>query len=320
MKIVVLDGYTLNPGDLSWDGLSALGSLTVYDRTPNDKIVERIADAEIVFTNKTPLSNEVMFAAPNIKWIGVLATGFKVVDINAAKQKGIPVCNVPAYATNAVAEMAFSLLLELCHHVTRHSQAVKNGEWATSKDFCFWKYPLVELSRKTMGIIGFGKIGRKTASIAQAFGMNVLVHTNHKEDDIESETLQYTHFETLLAKSDVISLHCSLSKSSANMINKDTIAKMKDGVVIINTSRGGLIDEQALRDALDSGKVSGAGCDVVSTEPIEESNPLLNAKNIIITPHIAWASKRAREQLMAIATNNLAEFLDGNIINSINGF
>jgi len=318
MKIVVLDGYTLNPGDLSWGELEKLGELTVYDRTPEDKILERIGDAEIVYTNKTPLTREIFNKAPNIKWVGVLATGYNVVDVEAAKEKGIPVTNVPTYGTAAVAQMVFALLLEICHHVWEHNEAVKSGEWTRSKDFCFWKYPLIELAGKTMGIIGYGRIGQATGKIAQAMGMKVLAYDQYENKALESETMKYVSLDELLRESDVISLHCPLFESTRGIINKESIARMKDGVIIINTSRGPLIVEEDLAEALNSGKVYAAAVDVVSTEPIREGNPLLKAKNIIITPHIAWAPKESRQRLMDIAVNNLKSYLDGNPVNVVN--
>lgn len=318
MKIVVLDGYTLNPGDLSWDGLRELGELTVYDRTPVDKVIERIEDADIIFTNKTPLSRETFEKAANIKWVGVLATGYDVVDVKAAKEKGIPVANIPTYGTTSVAQMVFALLLEICHHVWEHSQAVKAGEWTNNDDWCFWNYPLIELAGKTMGIIGYGRIGEATGKIAQALGMNVLAYDQYQNKELESDTMQYVPLDELLNKSHVISLHCPLFDSTRGIINKDTINKMKDGVIIINTSRGPLVVEEDLAEALNRGKVYAAAVDVVSAEPIKADNPLLKAKNCIITPHIAWATKEARERLMDIAVGNLKAFLENKPINIVN--
>jgi len=318
LKIVILDGYTENPGDLSWEGFEKLGELTVYDRTPADKIIERIGDADVVYTNKTPISRETLDACPNVKFIGVLATGYNVVDVEAAKEKGIPVSNIPTYGTDAVAQFTIALLLELCHHIGAHSDAVKNGEWTNNPDWCFWKYPLIELAGKTMGIIGFGRIGQRTAEIAQALGMKILAYDAYKNSALESETCKYAELDELLANSDVISLHCPLFPETQGIINKDTIAKMKDGVMILNTSRGPLIVEEDLRDALNSGKVAGAALDVVSKEPIEMNNPLLSAKNIIITPHIAWAPKESRQRLMDIAVDNLKAFISGNPQNVVN--
>lgn len=318
MKIVVLDGYTLNPGDISWEGLEALGEVTVYDRTKPEEVVERIGDAEVVYTNKTPITKDTLDQCGNIRFIGVLATGYNIIDIEAAKEKGIPVSNIPTYGTAAVSQFAIALLLELCHHIGEHSDAVKNGEWTSNPDWCFWKYPLVELAGKTMGIVGFGRIGQDTGKIAQALGMKVLAFDAYKRPELESETCHYADLDTLLAESDVISLHCPLFPDTEGIINKDTIAKMKTGVMIINDSRGPLIVEEDLRDALNSGKVAGAALDVVSTEPIKMDNPLLSAKNVILTPHIAWAPKESRQRLMDIAVENLQCFVDGAPQNVVN--
>lgn len=318
MKIVILDGYTLNPGDLTWEGLQKLGELTVYNRTPQDKISERIGDAEIVYTNKTPLTRETLEQASQLKWIGVLATGYNVVDVEAAKEQGIPVANIPTYGTTAVAQMTIALLLEMCHHVWAHHEEVKRGAWTNCPDFCFWNYPLIELAGKTMGIIGFGRIGQAVGKIAQAFGMNILAYDEYQNKMLETDSIKYAALDELLTQSDVISLHCPLFESTKGIINKDTIAKMKDGVMLINTSRGPLIVEEELAEALNSGKVAGAAVDVVSTEPIKMENPLITAKNIIITPHIAWAPKEARERLMNIATDNLEQFLAGHPVNVVN--
>lgn len=318
MKIVVLDGYTLNPGDISWEGMEALGEVTVYDRTKPEEVVERIGDAEVVYTNKTPITRETLDQCGNIRFIGVLATGYNIIDIEAAKEKGIPVSNIPTYGTAAVSQFAIALLLELCHHIGEHSDAVKNGEWTSNPDWCFWKYPLVELAGKTMGIVGFGRIGQDTGKIAQALGMKVLAFDAYRRPELESETCHYADLDTLLAESDVISLHCPLFPDTEGIINKDTIAKMKTGVMIINDSRGPLIVEEDLRDALNSGKVAGAALDVVSTEPIKMDNPLLSAKNVILTPHIAWAPKESRQRLMDIAVENLQCFVDGAPQNVVN--
>jgi glycerate dehydrogenase len=317
MKIVVLDGYTLNPGDLSWEGLRALGDFTVYDRTPEEKVVERIGDAEIVFVNKVNITREIL-EQTNIKYIGVLATGYNVVDIDAAREKGIPVSNIPTYGTASVAQMVFALLLEVCHHVGDHDAAVKIGEWTHKTDFCFWNYPLIELADKTMGIIGYGRIGQSTGQIAQAFGMKVLAYNQHPNKALESDTLKFVGLDEIFAKSDIISLHCPLLESTKGIINKDSIDKMRDGVIIINTSRGPLIVEEDLAEALNSGKIYAAGVDVVSVEPIEADNPLLKAKNIFITPHIAWAPIESRERLMNIAVNNLVTFIKGKPENIVN--
>ena len=318
MKIVVLDGYTLNPGDLSWDGFKALGDVVVYDRTSADQTAERIGDADIVITNKTVIDQDVLDACPTVKYIGVLATGYNVVDIVAAKNRGIPVTNVPAYGTRAVSQFAIALLLEICHHIGEHSQTVRAGDWTQSLDFCYWNHPLIELAGKTIGIIGFGRIGQQTATIAQALGMKVLAHANHRKTELESETLQYADLDVLFAKADIISLHCPLFESTKGIINKDSIGKMKDGVIIINTSRGPLIVEEDLADALNSGKVHAAAVDVVSAEPISADNPLLQAKNCIITPHIAWAPQESRVRLLNIAVDNLKSFLTNAPVNVVN--
>ncbi|MCI8741045.1 MAG: D-2-hydroxyacid dehydrogenase [Lachnospiraceae bacterium] len=320
MKIVILDGYTENPGDLSWGGFEALGELTVYDRTTDhSQIIGRIGDAEAVYTNKTPITRETIDACPKMKYIGVLATGYNVVDVTAAREAGIVVTNIPTYGTAAVSQYAIALLLELCHHVGEHSQCVRDGEWTSSPDWCFWKHPLVELAGKTMGIIGFGRIGQGTGRIAQAFGMKVLAYDTSRNGSLESDTCRYVDLETLFKESDVISLHCPLFPATRGIINKTSLAKMKDGVMIINNSRGPLIVEEDLRDALNSGKVAGAAVDVVSTEPIQMDNPLLEAENCIITPHISWAPKESRQRLMDIAVSNLEAYVNGKPVNVVNG-
>lgn len=318
MKIVVLDGYTLNPGDLSWSGIDKLGDLTVYDRTSSEKVVQRIKDADIVFTNKTQITKEDIEASPNLKYIGVLATGYNIVDIEAARNNNIPVSNIPTYGTNSVAQFTIALLLELCHHIGEHSQAVKRGEWADNPDWSFWNHPLIELDGKTMGIIGFGRIGQKTGRIAQALGMKILAYSNRKRSELENENCRYVELDELLENSDVISLHCPLLPDTKSIINSETISKMKDGVMILNTSRGELIVEEDLKNALNDGKIASAACDVVSKEPIESDNPLLKAKNVIITPHIAWAPKESRERIMSMAEENLKAYLKGSPINIVN--
>ncbi len=320
MKIIILDGHTLNPGDLNWEGLEALGDLTVYDRTEYDteKIIKAIDDAEIIFTNKTPLPKEVLQKVTSVKYIGVLATGYNVVDVDTAKVLDVVVTNVPSYSTTAVAQMTLALLLEMCHHVGEHNLAVKQGDWTNSKDFCFWNFPLVELEGKTLGIIGFGRIGQATAKLAQAFGMNILTSGSRKRPELETDTCKYTSLDELLMNSDIISLHCPLTEKTEGIINKKNISKMKDGVMIMNTSRGPLVIEKDLKEALNSGKVAGAAVDVVSREPIEKENELLKAKNCIITPHIAWAPKESRTRLMKIAVKNLESFLQGKAVNVVN--
>lgn len=318
MKLVVLDGYTLNPGDLSWDGLEKLGELHVYDRTSTDAIVERCEGAKIIFTNKTPLTRETLSTLKELKYIGVLATGYNVVDIEAAKEFGIVVTNIPTYGTAAVSQFVFALLLEICHHVGAHSDKVKEGTWSNCEDFCFWDYPLIELSGKTMGIVGMGRIGKESAKIAQALGMKVLACDHYKDTSLESDTLKYVELHELYRESDIVNLHCPLDDKSKGMINRETIGMMKDGVMIINTSRGPLIVEQDLADALNSGKVYAAAVDVVSTEPAKMDNPLILAKNCIITPHIAWAPIESRARLMTIAVNNLESFLNEIPLNVVN--
>ena len=317
MKIVIRDGSAENRGVLSWAGLEALGELTVYDRTPPEQVADRIGDAEIVILNKTPLPREMLDRCPNVRYIGVLATGYNIVDVQAAKERGIPVCNIPTYGTDAVGQFAIAMLLEICHHVAHHDAAVHEGRWESCPDWCFWDYPLIELAGKTMGIIGFGRIGRTTGRIARALGMQV-VACDSIETDEGREIGRYLPLEELFACSDVIALHCPLFPETQGIINRDTIAKMKDGVILLNNSRGPLIVEQDLADALNSGKVYAAGLDVVSTEPIRGDNPLLKAKNCLITPHISWAPKESRQRLMGIAVESLRAFLDGNPINVVN--
>ena len=319
MKIVILDGYTENPGDLSWERLQEFGDVTVYDRTPYDnaEIAKRIGDAEVVFTNKCPIRREVIDQCPRLKYISVLATGYNIVDYTYAWEKGIPVSNVPTYGTAAVGQFAIALLLEICHHVAHHSEAVHEGRWEQSPDWCFWDYPLIELAGKTMGIIGFGKIGQTTGRIAKALGMTVLASGSRPTEEGRA-IAEYVDRDTLLARSDVVVLHCPLFPETEGMINKETIAKMKDGVILINNSRGQLVREQDLADALNSGKVYAAGLDVVSTEPIRGDNPLLKARNCLITPHISWAPKEARVRIMDCSVSNLRSYLEGSPINVVN--
>lgn len=320
MKIVVLDGYTENPGDLSWAGFEALGSLTVYDRTPfvegNAEILRRARGAEAVIVNKTPLSAETIEAlAPELRYIGVLATGFNVVDIAAAKAAGIPVCNIPTYGTTAVAQFAMALLLELCHHVADHSRSVKAGDWSRCPDFCYWNTPLIELAGKTFGVIGYGRIGQATARLAAAFGMEVLACDAYAKP---CPPARLTTLEEVLEKSDVISLHCPLTPETQGIINRETLDRMKDGVFLLNTSRGPLVDEAALADALAGGKVAGAGLDVLAVEPPVEDSPLMARPNCLITPHIAWAPKESRQRLMDVAVANLKAWLNGAPQNVVN--
>ena len=319
MKIVILDGYTENPGDLSWDALRAFGDLTVYERTPyeDDEIARRIGDAEVVFTNKRPIRRAVIDACPDLRYISVLATGYNIVDVAYAAERGIPVSNVPTYGTAAVGQFAIALLLEICHHVAHHSEAVHAGRWASNPDWCFWDYPLIELAGKTMGILGFGRIGQTTGRIAKALGMTVLA-SGSRETEAGRAVAEYVDRETLFARSDVIVLHCPLFPETEGMINRESIAKMKDGVILINNSRGPLIVEQDLAEALHSGKVMAAGLDVVSTEPIRSDNPLLTAPNCFITPHISWAPKEARQRILDCSVQNLRGYLAGSPVNVVN--
>lgn len=320
MKIVILDGYTENPGDLSWKGLENLGSLKVYERTSltdEQEIIERIGNAEIVLTNKTPITKSTIDACPDLKFIAMLATGYNVVDVAYAKERGIPVSNVPAYGTASVSQYAIALLLEVCHHIGHHSNAVMEGRWAACEDFCFWDYPLIELEKKTMGIIGFGRIGQSTGRIAKTLGMKVLAYDVYP-NETGREIGEYVDLDTLLASSDVIALHCNLTAENTGIINKKNIAKMKDNVIILNNARGQLIAEQDLADALNQGKVAAAALDVVSTEPIRTDNPLLQAKNCLITPHISWAPVESRQRIMDCSVENVKAFLDGAPINVVN--
>ena len=313
MKIVVMDGNALNPGDLSWDFLNAFGETTVYERTPSELIIPYIGDAEIVLVNKTPITAETLEACPSIKLICVLATGYNVVDCDAAKKRGIPVCNVPDYGTAAVAQFTFALLLELCHQVGHHAQTVRDGKWCECPDFCYWDTPQMELAGKTLGIIGYGRIGRTVAKIADAMGMKVLTHsrTQHPGES-------HVSLDELLANSDVVTLHCPLFPETQGIINAQTISKMKNSAILINTSRGPLIDEQAVADALSSGKLRGAAVDVVSKEPIPGNSPLLTAPNCIITPHIAWAPLETRQRLLDCVIANIQCFIDGHPQNVVN--
>jgi len=318
MILVVLDGYTLNPGDNPWDALAALGQLTVYDRTPSDQIVPRVREADIVLTNKTPLTAETLAQLPKLRFISVLATGQNIVDAAAARARGIPISNVAEYGTDSVAQHVFALLLELCHHVGQHDAAVRAGEWARSPDFCFWKAPPVELAGLTMGIVGFGQIGRRVGELARAFGMRLLVATrpaaiSAARSDLESRTIP-----ELFAEADVISLHCPLTPENTRFVNHVLLAKMRGSAFFINTARGGLVDEHALADALNAGTLAGAAVDVVSVEPMPPDNPLLHARNCIITPHIAWGSLAARRRLMAATVKNVEAFLAGRPISVVN--
>lgn len=310
-KIIILDGGVANPGDLSWDDLAALGDLTVYDYTAPEDVIPRIGDASIILTNKTVISANVISACPNLRYIGVLATGYNVIDIAEAKKRGIIVANVPAYSTPTVAQLTMALLLEIALHVGHHSRVVHEGKWSACRDFAFWDYPLMELAGKTFGIVGYGSIGKAVAKLAQAFGMNVLAYSRHGAEDF------HTELDELYAKADIVSLHCPLTAENTGMINKETIAKMKDGVIILNTARGGLINEADLREALLSGKVYAAASDVTCKEPINADSPLLGLDNMIITPHIAWAATEARQRLLSVAIDNVRQYLCGNPQNNV---
>lgn len=322
MKIVVLDGYVLNPGDISWAGFEEIGEVTVYDRSEPETVVERIGDAEIILTNKTVIDRAVIEKCHGLKYIGVNATGYNVVDVAAAKEAGIVVTNVPAYGTDAVAQFTFALMLELCNKVGLHSRSVASGDWIRAKDFSYNLAPLIDIKGKTLGIIGFGSIGSRVAQIAMAFGMNVLVNSRTEKPlpetpYISGSRISWADRETVLKEADIITLHCPLFPETERLINRESIAMMKDGAMLINTARGGLIAEQDLADALNSGKLAGAALDVVDKEPMAADNPLISAKNVIITPHIAWASVEARERLMGIAVENLKAYLAGNPCNVV---
>ena len=317
MQIVVLDGHTLNPGDLSWRELEALGSCTVHDRTPPDRVIERAANADIVLTNKTPLTAGQIAALPNLKYIGVLATGFNIVDVQAARGRGIPVVNVPTYGTRSVAQMTLALLLELTQHVGHHAETVRNGRWTSSPDFCYWDSPLVELDGLTLGILGFGRIGQSVGELARAFGMTTVCHTRNP-DAVLPETVTRVPLERLFRESDVLSLHCPLTPETQHVVNRERLSWMKPTSFLLNTSRGPLIDEAALAEALNSGTISGAGLDVLAVEPPVGENPLLTARNCLVTPHIAWATKAARSRLMQTAVSNVAAFVRGTPQNVVN--
>ena len=318
MKLVMLDGYTKNHGELSWERFESFGEFINYDRTPSEHeiIIERIGDADAVFTNKVPITNAVLDACPKVKYIGVVATGYDVVDLDAARSHGVAVTNVPVYGTQAVGQTAIALLLEICQHVGDHSKAVRGGRWANCPDFCFWDYPLIELAGKTMGIIGFGRIGQVTGKIAKAMDMKVIAHDEYPNDS-GALIADYVPLDTLLHSSDVIALHCPLLPSTRGIINKANIDKMKDGVIIINNARGPLVVDQDLADALNCGKVYAAGIDVASKEPINADNPLLTARNCFITPHISGACTESRKRLLDITADNFASFLEGKSVNRV---
>lgn len=318
MKIVILDGYTTNPGDLSWDWLDEYGDITVYDRTPADKILERAKDAEILVTNKTPLTAETLSKLEKVRFIPLLSTGFNVVDVAYAKTRGIPVSNIPCYSTSAVAQITFSYILQFANATAVHSDSVHKGEWESNPDFCYWKTPLWELDGKTLGIIGFGKIGQAVADIAEGFRMNVLAVSGHETDQSARKNFSWTTLNDLLERSDIVTIHTPLTEKTTGMVNAEFISKMKDGAYLINTSRGPVLNEKAVADALNSGKLAGVGVDVLSVEPPKPDNPLLKAKNCLITPHIAWAGFETRERLMKICRENIDAFVKGSPINVVN--
>lgn len=317
MKIVMLDSYTTNPGDLSWEQFEALGDFVAYDYTPADKTVERAKDADIVITNKTLLPRQVLEQLPKCRYIGLLSTGFNVVDIDYAKEKNIPVCNVPTYSTQAVAQLTFALITEIYNNVALHNEAVHNGEWTACRDFCFWKTPLINLQGKTIGLIGYGKIGSAVAKIADAYEMNILCYVPSKKPQPNFANFRFVELDELLKSSDIVSLHCPLTPQTEKMVSAEFISKMKKNAILINTSRGASVDEDALADALKNGRIFAAGVDVLSSEPPKADNPLLKCQNCIITPHIAWAGLETRQRLVKIVYENLKSFLDGKIVNNV---
>jgi glycerate dehydrogenase len=310
MKLVVLDGFALNPGDLSWESLTALAECSILERTAEHDVLAHAKDATILLTNKTPLRSASLACLPSLRYIGVLATGYDVVDVEQARRQNIVVTNVPAYGSDSVAQMVFALLLELCNNVGGHNNAVQQGDWSRSPHWCFWQTPLLELSGKTMGIVGYGRIGKRVAAIAQAFGINVIVTGRRRPADLPSG-INWGSLDEVFATSDIVSLHCPLQPSTRGLINSARIAQMKPGAFLINTSRGGLVVEEDLAKALDSGKLGGAALDVLSTEPPSSDNPLFGAKNCIVTPHIAWATRESRARLLDSAVSNLKAWLDG---------
>ena len=316
MKIVVLDGYCLNPGDLSWEAMGSLGDLQVYDRTSPSELLERAEGAEVLITNKTLISDKDMDALPELKYIGVLATGYNVVDVEAAKKKGIVVTNIPAYSTHSVAQMVFAHILNITQRVEHYACLNRHGKWSDSADFSYWDTELIELDGKWMGIVGFGNIGQATARIALAFGMKVAVYTSKPQSDLPEGVIKMD-LDQLFSTCDVVSLHCPLTPSTREIVNAKRLNLMKPNAILINTGRGPLVNEQDLADALNEGRIMAAGIDVLSIEPADPSNPLLSARNCFITPHIAWATKEARTRLMQIAVSNLKEFLNGNVVNNV---
>lgn len=317
MKIVMLDSYTTNPGDLSWKDFEALGDFIAYDYTPADLTVERARNADVVITNKTLLPREVLEQLPECRYIGLLSTGFNVVDIDYAREKGIPVCNVPTYSTQAVAQLTFALITEIYNNVGIHNRAVHDGEWTACRDFCFWKTPLINLQGKTIGLIGYGKIGSAVAKIADAYEMNILCYVPSKKPQPDFKSFRFVELDELLRNSDIVSLHCPLTPQTTKMVNSDFISKMKKNAILINTSRGASVDEDALAEALENGRIYAAGVDVLSTEPPKADNPLLKCSNCIITPHIAWAGYETRQRLIRIVYDNLKSFINGKIQNNV---
>lgn len=316
--IVVLDGYTLNPGDLNWEGIESIGQCTVYDRTAPGDVLLRSEKADIILTNKTLLSRDTIVALPHLRYIGVMATGYNVVDLEAAYERGIPVTNVPVYGTPSVVQMVFALLLEMTQHAAYHAETVRNGRWTSSVDFCYWDKPLIELQGMVMGVVGYGRIGRSVAVIAWAFGMNVLV-ADVVPVKPEEPGITFTDIDDLFRRSDVVSLHCPLTSESRGMVNRERIGLMKKTALLINTGRGPLVNENDLAEALNNGRIAGAGLDVLSVEPPPGDNPLLSAKNCSITPHIAWATRAARQRLMNMVVDNVMAFLTGKLVNVVNG-
>ncbi len=317
MKIIILDAKALNPGDLSWEPIKRLGSVDIYDNTADGLVIQRCKDADAIIINKTVVNNELLEKLPKLKYVGVTATGYNVVDTAASRQRGVTVTNVPSYSTDSVAQMTISLLLEMCNNVGLHSESVKSGDWCDSDTFCYWKKPLVELTGLRMGLVGFGHIGQAVAKIARAFGMQIAVTGTSKNPADYPDTL-FLPLNELLSTSDVVSLHCPLTTENAKMINKQRLDLMKKNAMLINTARGGLIDEQALADALNSGQIAGAAVDVLSSEPPQCANPLLTAENCFITPHIAWATRASRNRLMDVVVKNVEAFINGTPVNVVN--
>ena len=317
MNIVVLDGHTLNPGDLHWDELNALGPCEIFDRTAPDQIRPRAANAEIILTNKVILSREIIMALPKLRYLGMLATGVNVVDTAAARERGIPVTNIPGYSTHSVAQLTFALLLELTHHIGHHAQTVRAGRWSRNPDFCYADFPLLELAGLTFGVIGFGQIGHEVAKIARAFDLHIIIHSRTKPAQLPAD-IEFLPLKEIFSRADIISLHCPLTPETKHLVDAPRLALMKPSAFLINTSRGPLVDEAALADALNTGRLAGAALDVLAVEPPNATNPLLNAKNCLITPHIGWATRAARERLMKIAVTNLRAFLNGTPQNVVN--